>query len=175
MLLEELPWDSRFFGFPIAKVTKNRLSSEEFEAIDHFCEVRDVICVYLLADHDHKDTHKLAFEHGFKHVGDRLELALDCKHQAQSSAINLTINPVRDCLQEDLVSLKDIAATAHRESRFYIDQSFSEEQCNRLYVQWIENNLNSESVRVFVTEHDGFRKILFADFMGTALQRHDML
>ena len=56
---------------------------------------------------------------------------------------------------EDLESLKAMARTNHRDTRFYYDGHFSVEAADRLYETWIERSCTGYADVVLVAERDG--------------------
>lgn len=145
----KLPWDSAFFGFPIARLHPNHLRPETVDACFAWCRAQGIRCLYFLADPDDQLTADLAAAHGFRLVDVRV--TLECRnleHGAWSSG-------VRPWRESDLPELRRIARAVHRDSRFYYDTNFPRERCDALYELWIEKSCRGYADAVFVAEDDG--------------------
>ncbi|MBC8172224.1 MAG: hypothetical protein H7X77_11145, partial [Anaerolineae bacterium] len=124
-----LPWDTDFFGFRIARVNHNELTSELMPEIDTWSQGEAIQCLYLLANiHDLATTH-LAENHGFHFVDLRLTLAqkLPDSFKAEQSPL------IRPFQPQDLPYLEAIARSSYTDSRFYYDPGFPRERCDEFY------------------------------------------
>lgn len=60
---------------------------------------------------------------------------------------------IRDCLEEDLNALKEIAHESFKIDRFHSDSSLDNELCDNYYEKWIENSFNGFADKVIVAEY----------------------
>jgi ribosomal protein S18 acetylase RimI-like enzyme len=144
-----LPWDSEFFGFNVARVTTDRLRSQE-----HVCEIFDwcrgheVTVAYFLAVPDDAQTVVLAEAHGFFLADIRLTLRW-------SEEIRQEVAPVRLAQREDRPVLEAMARGMYIDSRFYFDPGFPRDRCDDLYATWIRCSCEDYADAVLVTDYEG--------------------
>jgi dTDP-4-amino-4,6-dideoxy-D-galactose acyltransferase len=148
-----LDWDSRFFGFRVARVLVRSLDPESLVAIRRWCESEAIRCLYFLAGSSDMPSVRLAAADGYDLVDLRvtLEAALDGRVPAAPPE-QVRIEPAQSA---DLDALRAIARTSHRDSRFYADPRFDRDRCDRLYETWIEKSLRDTAGVVLVPRCDG--------------------
>jgi len=147
-----LEWDSAFFGVTIARVNANRLEVDTAAQIMDWCRDNKVRCLYFLADSNHVESLRLAekkgfyltdirvtYEHSMRGIGD--------SHEPDSD--------IRLAVAEDLPVLRAMTDSSYRDSRFYYDGHFSQEDCDRLYEIWIEKSLSGFAQAVLVAGKPG--------------------
>jgi dTDP-4-amino-4,6-dideoxy-D-galactose acyltransferase len=147
-----LPWDTRFFGFNIARLLPCRVSEESLAEALEWCSLHQVHCLYFLADFDHRETLRLVEAAGFSLVDLRVTLARDLSTAADQAPPVAAIRPFEE---DDLPALKAIARRSHRDSRFFFDGRFPEDRCEDLFETWIERSCSGWAQAVFVAEVDG--------------------
>ncbi len=62
---------------------------------------------------------------------------------------------LRNCRNEDLKRLKDIASSSFKRDRFHSDPYLNNELCDLYYKKWIENSYNGFAEKVIVAEYNG--------------------
>lgn len=149
ILCEELPWDSKFFGISIARAIPAHLDAPACDATLEWCRSHGVDCLYFLATPDDTTTIRLLDEGGFQLVGVRVTLA----RHAPAGSGDVRGN-VRSAVEADIPVLRDIASSAHRDTRFYADRRFDAARCDELYATWIENSVGGYADHVLVAERD---------------------
>jgi dTDP-4-amino-4,6-dideoxy-D-galactose acyltransferase len=153
-LLQNLEWDSEFFGLRIARVISNQLTPENVLLIVRLCDNLHVDCLYFLCAADDQESVKVAQDNGFILVDIRLtlekRLGLD-----RAEYDNSFQGMVRPAVLNDLETLRKIARTGHRNTRFYSDPGFPNDRCDDLYETWIEKSYNGYANSVFVAEFGG--------------------
>lgn len=147
---EILPWDSKFFGFVVARVRPSRISSKTCKEIDQWCIRNGVRCLYFLADSTDSASANIAQDSGFRFVDQRvtLERSLDGPRPAAQPS-------VRSACDADLDALRAIARESHRDSRYYFDSGFSRERCEALYERWIEASYRGSADFVLTSGPEG--------------------
>jgi dTDP-4-amino-4,6-dideoxy-D-galactose acyltransferase len=145
-----LDWDSAFFGKRIGRLLGDRLDDARAEAALAWCAREKIDCLYFLAAADDAPTVRSAERHGFSLVD--LRVTLDIKLQANMQAER---QAVREHNAGDRAALRAIARASYRDSRFYFDPNFSDDDCDRLYETWIERSCDGWADAVLVSEHDG--------------------
>jgi dTDP-4-amino-4,6-dideoxy-D-galactose acyltransferase len=144
-----LEWDSEFFGFRIARIQQSRLDKEALAQSLAWCRRERIDCLYFLADPDPL-TIALAEAAQF-HLVD-IRVTLEARRQdAPPPAAGASIRP---WMPADIGRLRSIAASAHRDSRFYRDGHFPEKRCDDLYSTWIEQSCGADGTQVFVAEFE---------------------
>jgi dTDP-4-amino-4,6-dideoxy-D-galactose acyltransferase len=144
-----LDWDSAFFGFRIAQLTRHSLTDELADQVIRWCSRNDIRCLYFLAASDDPQTVVSAEKHGLRLVDVRLTLELCLNGDSPPPS-----RSVRPYQHADLEALRQIAAVSHRDSRFYFDPGFPGERCDALYQTWIEQSCRGYAQGVLVIESD---------------------
>jgi dTDP-4-amino-4,6-dideoxy-D-galactose acyltransferase len=165
---ELLPWDSDFFGCRIGRVRGSSLTPELVTRIDRWAARERVECLYLLAGLADPDTPPLAEASGFRLVDVRITLersdddaGIMVPATSPRTADGLPASAptgalaIRPADAADLPALRRLAATSHRDSRFYYDPHFARERCDALYAAWIERSWRDRQGIVLVAEIPG--------------------
>jgi dTDP-4-amino-4,6-dideoxy-D-galactose acyltransferase len=150
---EPLEWDSKFFGFPIARVRGDSIDQLRARRIDAWCRANKIRCLYFLARSDDQETARIAEENGFRLVDVRTTLrhrASEAPGWMKSGAADDLI--VRRARSEDIGPLQRIARETHRDTRFYSDGNFPERLCGALYETWIKVSCEGYANAVFLAE-----------------------
>jgi dTDP-4-amino-4,6-dideoxy-D-galactose acyltransferase len=149
-----LEWDSRFFGLRIARAEPPALQCDAGRAVERWCDLHCVDCVYLLADVQDQATIDLTQSQGFRLVD--IRMTLEAKGPP---AVRRTLDPahcnIRVAEERDMESLKAIARQSHRDSRFYADGHFDRRRCDDMYEAWIAKSCGGWAERVVVAEVEG--------------------
>jgi dTDP-4-amino-4,6-dideoxy-D-galactose acyltransferase len=156
---EVLAWDSELFGCRIGRLGGNRLDRAVLAEVDAWCRAEAIDCLYFLAGSGDPATAALAEEAGFRLVD--LRVTLEGPLTPGPSPIP-SLPPgeggtaIRASRSEDIPALRRIAASSHRDSRFYADPHFDRGRCDELYATWIEKSCRGEAADVvLVAEHEG--------------------
>ena len=152
-----LDWDTNFFGFRIARVCADTLTSDSIRSIDDFCLHNQVRCLYFLSTIQEPGTTCLAEEHGFKWVDIRLTFEIATSRNSYFSKDKGSSNTVTICPAKttDVADLVEISRNSYVDSRFYFDTSFPRSQAEALYQTWIKVSCEgwAEAVLVAVMDH----------------------
>ncbi len=142
-----LEWDSAFFGMTIARVNQNRLDAHTVAQVMDWCREMHVSCLYFLADSNHLETHRQAERNGFYLT----DIRVTYEHAIRALEEPVTPDPdIRLAVPEDLPALRAMTNSAYRDARFYYDEHFPSEACDRLYEIWIEKSLSGYAQAVLV-------------------------
>lgn len=146
-----LEWDSEFFQRRIARVIGNRLSQEMIDPILNWCESRNINCLYFLADSDDSTTIRLAEDNAFRFVDIRmtLERRLEGSPPFGEKISQVIIRPF---IAQDVPTLRAIAKSSYRDSRFFFDPNFPPALASALYETWITKSCNGYADAVLVAE-----------------------
>jgi ribosomal protein S18 acetylase RimI-like enzyme len=150
---ELLPWDSEFFGVSVARV-HDGLDASQLAVADNWCRERGVTVAYLQLPLEQATAARFACELGFRFVDVRVVLARE-KGEQERLPSDPPARCVRRLRSSDSKVLERIAATAHRDSRFYADRRFPRERCDALYIAWIRRSCAEPESSVLVAERDG--------------------
>jgi spore coat polysaccharide biosynthesis predicted glycosyltransferase SpsG/ribosomal protein S18 acetylase RimI-like enzyme len=147
---EQLPWDSSYFGLPIARIHPLRLTTRILDLALREAEEAGIACTYYLCDCHHAESVRLAEAAGFHFVDIRLTFERALDGEAGELA-----DGVREATAEDLPALLPVARSAYVHSRYYFDHRFPVEQCERFYSDWLEKCVKGElGSEVFVLEDE---------------------
>lgn len=149
-LCEVLDWDSRFFGFRIARARPDRVNSESLGQILAFCAAESVRCLYFQADPGDVTTIRTLEQAGFGFQDIRLTLV-----RKQLADVPSPDAGIRLATPKDVKELIAIAGQSHTDSRFYFDQNFPRERCTALYETWIEKSCAGYAAAVLVPVVEG--------------------
>lgn len=142
-----LPWDTEFWGFPIARLHAATLDADAMRGAVDWCSRHGVRCLYLLADGGCPRTLALVHEHAFRFVDTRVELSLTLPI-APAADRSAAGPPVRAAAAADIPVLRSLAADAHRDTRFFKDDRFDAGRAAALYEAWIARDVQRDSVLV---------------------------
>jgi dTDP-4-amino-4,6-dideoxy-D-galactose acyltransferase len=147
-----LPWDSAFFGFPIAQVTAPCLDEDALDAAALACRARGIRCVYLLLDGDDARGSALAQAAGFVLSDVRLtfERTLDGEVAAPAGGAG----PIAPALPHQRTALETVARSAFAHTRFLADPGFPAAQSRELYVAFLQRGLDDTTKRLTLTDPD---------------------
>jgi ribosomal protein S18 acetylase RimI-like enzyme len=123
-------------------------------AVDEWCGRNRIACLYLLVDSTDTASMRVAEDHGFHMVDIRVTLDTDLTH-AERFLKQPDGMEIRECTENDIGPLKEMARTNHVISRFFTDGGFRRERCEELYSLWIEKCFREFGDTVFVALLDG--------------------
>jgi dTDP-4-amino-4,6-dideoxy-D-galactose acyltransferase len=145
-----LDWDSQFFGLRIARVNQHLVNENQMKLALEWCECNNIDCLYLLAEPNDARTMRLAEQRNFIQTDARMTLERPLRENLIATQAPMGV--VRFAQEEDLTLLREIASTAHRDTRFYFDAHFDRHSCDLLYATWIEKSLQGFAEAVLVVE-----------------------
>ncbi len=149
--IEPLPWDSGFFGISIARARP--ASREDVEVVLERALDARVRCLYALTPGDARDAlAALAANPVCRCVDLRLTLTRDAPaHYAslRTGAFDASVT------SSELAQLEAIAARAHVDSRFFLDEGFHDGRCEDLYRTWIRKSIEGRAQHVLVARLGG--------------------
>jgi GNAT superfamily N-acetyltransferase len=128
-----LEWDTRFFGFCIARAAPEHLTAATAEQVVAECEASGIRCLYFLAGAEDRTTVALLekYQFGLKDI----RLTMICRNP--QVVLPAQGPPVRVVDAGDIPTLRLIARTSHKGTRFYADSNFPVRRCDDLYDVWI--------------------------------------
>ncbi len=148
---ELLEWDSRHFGMKIGRVRVSATSSNMARDVKEWRRRHAVDCLYLLAPFDRIEIIRLAETLDFRLIDLRMTYEKELRQSEQECAQE----GIRAFRSDDLASLRDMAGTLHRDSRFFMDTRFPESKSRELFETWIEKACADPAHSVLVAELEG--------------------
>lgn len=148
-LVEELPWDSAFFGFSIGRINDGHSSGAALSAAISECRSRGIKCAYLLCAADSVKSITLAIRLGFRLVDIRMTL------DRGVPVARSEVSGARRARSEDLPELVRLAGPGFERSRFFVDGRFPRERVEALFARWIARDFESVEGEVAILERDG--------------------
>jgi dTDP-4-amino-4,6-dideoxy-D-galactose acyltransferase len=143
-LVKFLPWDSRFFGLKIARLTTDTLTQKTAsEALKQ--SVREKIdCLYFLARSDDASTLVQADHFGFHLVDIRLSFQRLLKTEENLKNVAPSRPPVRlrRASSKDSPALNRLAQSSYPHSRFAIDPHFPRGRQEKMFQRWATQSIN---------------------------------
>ena len=141
---EMLPWDSEFWGIPVARLRGAELTAEESDRVLVWCRDRDVRCLYFAANGSSGRTLEVAAQAGFAFVDVRLDLDMEVR-SSPPAAVDVACTRA-DPRETHL--LVEMARTAYDDTRFLKDSRFDRGRAAELYARWIAQDVRERSVLV---------------------------
>jgi len=134
-LIQELKWDSEFFGNNIAYLSCLRLTPNiEKRARDFVRKKRIDLLEYRCNCHDHLSV-ETAEQNGYSFVDIRLTLE---QRLTESRSLKLRDGfSIRKAVERDIKILQECGHDIYRLSRYYYDPNFDPEKVNEFYSSWI--------------------------------------
>jgi GNAT superfamily N-acetyltransferase len=152
---ELLAWDTRFFGFRVARVRGDALTERLANAIESWCKANAVPCLYFLARSGDAETVTVAEAHGYHLADVRVTLSRESGGGSQTSDLKWEIpSGIRAARPDDVPRLRAIARVSHTDTRFFFDQRFGRERAESLYETWIESSVSGFAQAVLIAEHE---------------------
>ena len=158
-LVQELPWDSDFFGLPIGRVPLDRPSPTDVAEAIGAARRSGVACLYLTCAADEVVGVTAAVRGGFRVVDVRVTLDRSMELSEKTVATvptaerGATFPPsTRRAQESDLPRLARLARTAFQESRFFVDGRFPRSRVEDLYQRWLERDYSSADGVVVVED-----------------------
>ena len=147
---ELLSWDTEFFSRRIARVLGDKLDDAAASTIYEWCAKNQIDALYFLGRADDPQTIQTAERHGFDLVDVRVTYRLSPiqlpKIQPKTAA-----PAIRPAVPDDIPALRQIAGSAHRDSRFFNDPHFDRDKARQLYETWIDSESRGRADQVLGT------------------------
>jgi dTDP-4-amino-4,6-dideoxy-D-galactose acyltransferase len=153
---EALSWDTKFWGFPVARVRGHTLTPDRVASIDRWCQERAIACLYFLATFDDPLTVRCAEDGQFRLVDARVTFKivpeLVTAPAEWHDIAGITIRPV---VESDIDRLQHLAGESFLQTRFHFDVHFPRLKARQLYERWFAESCRGYADQVFVAETEG--------------------
>jgi dTDP-4-amino-4,6-dideoxy-D-galactose acyltransferase len=144
----ELSWDSKFWGFPVARVNGETLDGDTLPTIVRWCADHATRCLYFRCPTSDERSAQMALENGFVLVDTRVTMETDAVNDVPGS-------DVRAAEPNDIELLAPQARGAYTDTRFFFDAHFPRERCADLYETWLRESMKGFADVVLVIDRDG--------------------
>ena len=145
--IENLPWDTSFWGFPVARVRGDSLNAGQSRDIDEACAQQNIRCLYFLCGLNDPQSTFQAEVSGYHFADIRMTFLRNLDNHQSLLQQNLG---VRRAASADQIALQELAGLIHQDTRFYYDSHFPRPLTSNLYQTWIKVSLDEASTQVFV-------------------------
>lgn len=159
-MIQYLPWDSRHFGFRIARARSRRLDIDAYRDLEADCRDQDIECLYFLADAADQATIDILLAGAFDFVDIRLTLAgcvSDIPRISESADVAYRMGS-----ELDREALLPIAGNSFTQSRFFVDRRFGSAKASHMYQIWLEKSLAADYADTVVVTEIAGRAVGFA-------------
>ncbi|MBK0371274.1 GNAT family N-acetyltransferase [Flavobacterium agrisoli] len=131
--IERLEWDSSFFGFEVGRIGIGDEKEFDYKLFSEYSKKFKLVYVFskvnlLFPNFELVDRKVVLNQFTYEVVLKENELVID--------SFNLD--------RHDIKELKQLALKSGIYSRFNVDQNFTNNEFEKLYIQWIENAVNHE-------------------------------
>jgi dTDP-4-amino-4,6-dideoxy-D-galactose acyltransferase len=144
--IDLLEWDTRHFGFKIARLPEPRDAGQIREGIAA-AEQAGVRCLVTLIGLAQADVIVAAEDAGFRSYDVRLELDRAPRDGAAAEPIVAT--------NADVSRFETIARASFSDSRFYADPNFADERAAEMYALWVRRGMDDDDRLVLTTQDRG--------------------
>src|SRR5260221_900838 len=144
-----LAWDSDFFGLRIARFAGPCYTRADSDATLQFCAHHGIDCVYILLDAADASSIATAQDGGARFIELRTTFEALLQASADLAGFPDGEGEIRPAVQHDLPAMRGLAATSHRDTRFYADPRFEAHRVDLLYQTWIEKSWRGYADAVF--------------------------
>lgn len=139
--LQELDWDSRFFGFPVARITNPAASIDELRQAVGLMKTRQIPLAYWSAEDPSEDVRNVAVQLGGRMVDEKLTFAAEVSKTANIDFPKADLaQSYRDGMSVD--DLKQLAVDSGIHSRFVVDPKFPRDKARALFEEWMLRSLD---------------------------------
>jgi dTDP-4-amino-4,6-dideoxy-D-galactose acyltransferase len=166
-----LEFDTKLFGFKVAKILKPQLSLEKLRTLLNELQNQGVRLVYWLSDSLDKTSQDAAKETKGFLADEHVTYVVNLQTLAKPPSIAPEITIYKEITPN--IELEQLATQAGNYCRFNIDPNFPKELFVKLYHTWIKNSVNGQIAnKVFTINHKN--KIIGMITLGAKNNRGDI-
>lgn len=149
-LIEYLPWDTDFFGVPIARVDLVGADAERLRRIDAEARAEGVACLYGTLEPVDEATSYLAQSFGHRLV----EVGITYERPPGPLPAPPSASRVRPGTPDDVPGLEPAIRTMAAWSRFATDPHFGAEAALRMHRAWVDRAARDGDERALYVAYD---------------------
>lgn len=170
--IEQLPWDSEFFGVSIGKVDLDGVSSDRLAEIDEEARDLGIGCLYgTLGEPGADHTADTLQRHGHRLI----EVGLRFRRPDVPFTPRATASTVRYGTLDDIEMLSDALDTLAPWSRFAADPRFGPEAARRMHEAWVIRAASEPGERMLAIAEDENGVSGIATHVRTPIPRVDLM
>jgi dTDP-4-amino-4,6-dideoxy-D-galactose acyltransferase len=136
---ELLDWDSKFFGYSVARVVLDKYGCENLDELFEQIKSEKIKLTYFFVPSYETKLNDLIAKRGLKLIDQKTTYAKETGKQSNYS--NEIIEFQGEAVKDKLIEL---GLQAGLFSRFRLDKNFSNNEYERLYGEWLIKSLNKE-------------------------------
>ena len=156
-LIQLLEWDTKNFGYRVAKILAGKLSSRKLKDLLEVLTQKNIRLLYFYVDPKDRISNKAARENGGIFVDEKVTFTkvISRPTRVKSKKIQSYLNiPLND-------QIRLLALEAGVYSRFRVDPGFRGKEFEKLYTQWIIKSLNGDMARDVIVYKIGKKEVGF--------------
>lgn len=148
--IEKLEWDSKFFGYPVGRISFNTPFEPDEKSLHDTLQSSGFRLVYLFANPFSEITNRAIVKAGAYPVDHKITFVKPTNYHSYF------YNSIEEyCLTELTNEVKELALGSGIFSRFRTDSRFKNHEFERLYNEWILKSIKKEiAQKVFIATHD---------------------
>jgi len=148
--IEPLEWDSRFFGYPVARIIFDQEGSDKLDIIFKKIESEKFRVTYLFVPPKEKELNNQIARKGCILVDQKVTFAKKPEKHNRSS--NIIIEYQGAEINE---KLNELVLQAGLYSRFRLDENFANKEYERLYIEWLYKSIKKAiAVKILVAKNE---------------------
>jgi dTDP-4-amino-4,6-dideoxy-D-galactose acyltransferase len=134
-----LEWDTKFFGYPVARIFLNHEGKHELDNLFRQLEEEKIRLTYFFVAPEEKEIIQQIISREGTMVDQKTVFLKQTEQHSEYS------NPVIELRKgENANNLLDLAIQSGHLSRFHLDKNFINNEYERLYTTWITKSVNRE-------------------------------
>ncbi|GAB3852554.1 hypothetical protein GCM10028822_20410 [Hymenobacter terrigena] len=145
-VVQLLDWDSRFFGFGVARILCETPTADEVRTALAMCRAAGTRLVYWHVPYHDLAAHQLAEQHN-AWLADRKVTFAMVLGAVEAAPLDADIVPITVLTPQ----LESLAWQSGEYSRFALDKRLPADAFRKLYSQWLRNSLNGNIARAVFT------------------------
>lgn len=153
--IKHMQWDTNHFNKSIASISGYIITEDYKDAVElmlntnEICKKENIELIYSKIP-AHLNVSTSVFQRGEFELMDSLitnKISLSDYNKVKNNNNEKVI--IRNAVESDIPSLREIAAESFRHDRFHMDKKLNFEKSDELYSNWIENSFNNNR-KIFV-------------------------
>jgi dTDP-4-amino-4,6-dideoxy-D-galactose acyltransferase len=137
--VENLEWDSRFFGYPVARITLDKEGSDKLDHLFLNLETGKFRVTYFFVPPEEKELIYRITKKGGILVDQKMGFSKITERHNQYSNDIVEFQGID--INEKLIEL---VLQAGKYSRFCLDKNFTNKEYQRLYIEWLSKSILKE-------------------------------
>lgn len=151
-----LTWDTLFFGYKVAKLTKTICTDKQYDEFIMEVKTHQVRLVYYFVPVEEQLANEFSKRKNFFLTDTKITYSRNISPK-EIFPVDQYIYPYESTIPDDVLYRLSLTAGVH--SRFKVDSNFKNHEYERLYRKWIEESTNRKIAdQIFVYIDNGIKK-----------------